>query len=470
MKALFDPPSIEAGEQTELVMSELALDTAVNLQVSIVKIEQDGDEVVVSWGQDVPASTDCIRTPVRGNVTLEEGSYALGQVAAIRDESRVVLTGDDFEVPLLEVRRPGDTASTTEEIDARVTAVREAREREFLSGLGLSGGTPGARDYGVLIFVKDCLLTRHMRLGQYEVISFGGLGVSDEVTLVQEYLRAYTEESMPDDIARTLADKGKTQQPSFVAHFPLVRALSPSDAATCAHNEVLVLCGVLAVTRRAYPSVFAALVLDLETHQWNPWVNTRNYTGNLLGGSISGEDPRTTRKHSERARGDERIQLYLSLYRDALDAVEPEAKYFRLWSLLEVMAAQRVPKRDALLDWGGSPAPVPNGSKYRHNIRSKDELVFEYLRQTVGRSHVNFNYGSQVKQSDWRDLVTIWYAHRNCLAHDGGCRPHDAAQCDQSPARVKCRAAHDEVSAAVLDHYLSILVDTVQDALYSELA
>jgi hypothetical protein len=294
--------------------------------------------------------------------------------------------------------------------------------------------------------------------------------VSDEVALMQEYLRACTEEAMPDSSARALADSGRTRQPSFVAHFPLVRALSPSDAATRAHNEVLMLCGVLAVTRRAYPSVLGALVLDLETHQWNPWVNARNYTGNLAGGSISGEDPRTARRYTERARGDERIRLYLSLYRDALDVVEPEAKYFRLWSLLEVMAAQRVSKGDALLDWGGNPAPVPDGNGFRHKIRSNDEVVFEYLRQTVGQWHVNFNYGSQVKQSDWRDLVTVWYAHRNCLAHDGGCRPQDPAQCDQNPARVRCRAAHDETSAAALDQYLSILVDTAQNALCAELA
>jgi hypothetical protein len=175
MKALFDPPSIEVGEQAELVMSELALGAPSNLQVSIVRIERDEDEVVVFWGQDVPAPTESIRTPVRGNVTLEEGFYALGQVAAIQNETRMVLTGGDFDVPLLEVRGPGDPARTTEEMEAQVTAVFEAREREFLSGFGLPDGTPGVRDYGVLIFVKDCLLTRHMRLGQYEVIPFGVL-------------------------------------------------------------------------------------------------------------------------------------------------------------------------------------------------------------------------------------------------------------------------------------------------------
>jgi len=477
LRVAFDPPSIESGALAELVISDLAVEGGAQVGVQLAEVMAHETEWKASWGQEVVGPAAEIRIAVTDRVDLGVGLYGLASLSIRLPDTQRTLTETDFGLQLLEVREVGTDTHTHDEVVTRFGKLMESREAEFMAGFGLPEGTGGANEYGVLIFVKNCKLTKHMRLGQYEVIPFGGLAVSDEVDLIQEYLKAQTTESMPAEIAERLAEKGKSEQPSFVAHFPLVRAESVADAATRADAEVRVLCGVLSLTRRAYPSPFAALVLDLKTKVWNPWVNTRNYTGNMFGGLVAGEDAETFRKYAGRARSDERLALYLNLYRSALEDVEPEFKYFRLWSLLEVMAAQRVTKAewrkkgDPLLDWAGNPAPKASGKGLRHDVRYNGEMVYEYLRQTISSWNVDFNYASQVQQSDWRQLADIWYQHRNCMAHAGGCFPHDPSLCDPNvPKQAGCRAARDETVQAGIDHYLSILADTASHCLSSELA
>ena len=84
---------------------------------------------------------------------------------------------------------------------------------------------------------------------------------------------------------------------------------------------------------------------------------------------------------------------------------------------------------------------------------------------------MNFNYAALVQQGEWAQLVAIWYRHRNCMAHSGGCLADDPEQCDRiDPRYVNCKAARDEAVAANIDHYRRVLRDTVGQCLQAELA
>ena len=132
-----------------------------------------------------------------------------------------------------------------------------------------------------------------------------------------------------------------------------------------------------------------------------------------------------------------------------------------------------VDKGDPLLEWSG--ARVLNGKGVARRIRTYDEIVFEYLRRVLSKPPITFGFSTQLKQPSWQELVTIWYRHRNCLVHRGGCRPQNASHCDRGkPDFVKCRDARNEMTAkygaVAVDEYAAALETVVVEAVRRELA
>ncbi len=65
-------------------------------------------------------------------------------------------------------------------------------------------------------------------------------------------------------------------------------------------------------------------------------------------------------------------------------------------------------------------------------------------------------------------MIPIWYQHRNCVVHNGGCFPNDPNLCKNSD----CKAAHDEIinNKIFRDEYLISLRETVKIVINSELS
>jgi len=475
----FEKCSIEDCRELAIVVDGLALEDASTLTVVMARVDCEDTEFAASWGSEVHPQ-DPTRIAAPDNLELATGLYGLADLHVTaagqldeREQTSRHLSEADYGLQLVEIRSQGTPESSEETLRQRFEDIMRAREEEFAAGLGLDAGTPGAREYMVVVFVKDCLLTRTMRLGRYEVQPLGGLAAGDEVDVVQEYLRTFTADVIPDPMARDVAESKRSNHPCFVARFPLVRATSNGDAAAKADAEARVLGSVLSLHRLAYPTPFAAFVKDLANNKCQVWILGRGYGGNLVGGGISGEYPKAIRANVAKAKASERVRLYLGLYREALLEAEPGAQYFRLWSLLEVMATHDVRSGEPLLDWAGQPRTSAKGNALA--IRGAEQRAFEYLRRVIAGASVDFNYRSELDQHTWDQLASIWYRHRNCMAHQGGCMPDDPAHCRVSDGTCRaCRAARDEMvkkhGSSGVDAYRRALRDTVQYCLAHELA
>src|SRR3954451_11614855 len=90
--------------------------------------------------------------------------------------------------------------------------------------------------------------------------------------------------------------------------------------------------------RFSYGAVIATIVIDYVTGRYWFWFNKRTYTGNLLGGSISGEHTGTTLERFCKVRKDASLRLYIKLYRDAVGEQDVEMAYYRFWAILEALA------------------------------------------------------------------------------------------------------------------------------------
>lgn len=480
IEVVIEHPSVESGERPYFAIRGPELHEGQTVGIEIVEIEADQTEFKASWGRRCQESGADLRVEVPDSIDLGVGLYAIARIslaAASTDGNcragcQVTFTEEDFGLQLFEIRKASDAPASAEELQARLQGTMRGREEELAAGVGLDSSLPGVDEYFVLIFVKDCLLTRVMQLGPYEITPFDGLGTSDEAAVIQEFLHAATADSIPAEMASAIGDKGKRDHPCFVARFPVVRAQSHSDAAKLADEEVRVLCGVLSLQRQAYPSPFGAFVKNSRTNKCRVWTLGRDYTGNLIGGLISGEDSRAIRRGVEQAKGDEGLRLFLGLHRDALEETDPEVAYYRLWSLLEAMARRRVRRGEPKLGWSGRPILSVKRMKPL-TVRGSDEFVFEYLRRVIGPMRVNFNYSSEVDQSTWEELVAIWYRRRNCIAHLGGCRPEDATQCLRSEKKyANCKAAIDEMSRkhgkSGIDSYRRVLRDVARTCVAHE--
>lgn len=99
-------------------------------------------------------------------------------------QSQVVPLGDS---PILfNVVACDDHEQTASELLAEYEAILVKREADFHRGFGCEPTAPGAREYIALVFVRDCLLTNRLRLGQYQAIPFEGSALTIKFNLFNQ--------------------------------------------------------------------------------------------------------------------------------------------------------------------------------------------------------------------------------------------------------------------------------------------
>lgn len=243
-------------------------------------------------------------------------------------------------------------------------------------------------------------------------------------------------------------------------HFPNIRATDATEAGELAEQETRLLCDLLAIQRNGYGSVYASVVRDPEGFSYFRF-HPPHYRGNLLGGWLSGEEPALIRDRMARLREDENLQLYVSLFRDALHETEWGYQYLRYWTVLEIMARHLRLVGQPRVDWQGNPILNRAGKPILIQDSAK-ELVYELLRGTSPGS-------GPAPEPSWSSEIDVWYRNRNCVAHGGTCLCRDRVldESEVTDRHRSCKEAHDEVVAAAglrdsfTDSYLRNLRETV---------
>lgn len=324
------------------------------------------------------------------------------------------------------------------------------------------------KNFEYFVFCKNCLISEPFVAGDiYHIIPWGGLGWNDEIEVIHDYLDKNGYGGLTN--REGTLSRAKVNQPVFVV---CLRCRNSDEQAMFIDviKQVELLNSVLAVQRNAYPEIFAVVVKDLDTGAilYKPF--TPSYRGNLLPGSAAGENPVSIGWLVAKARENLFFRLCLTLYKEALNEEDINIAYYRFWALLEIIAKSRNYVGQPLCDWGGEVQKNQKGEDKK--IEDKAEaVVFEHLRRTLpkmGMGVDSFSFG--LDQGLITEQIPIWYRHRNCAAHYGGCFPDNLEFCDRNEVKFqKCRAAHCEMlskhgqrDGAPVDQYFSSLRDLLK--------
>ena len=235
---------------------------------------------------------------------------------------------------------------------------------------------------------------------------------------------------------------GQAQHTPITAFlFRKIRAASDIDAIRTAEEETHLLNDILSAKRGSYGRIVVGLMIDILNKGIAVIPRAKIYSGNLMGGFLSGEAESELMELLSNVRKKPRAKLYLSLYTSALKEEDIEFRYFKLWSLLEVIARNNGYLGKPRLDFNGVQILSSKGKPMQIEDKA-EQLVFELIREKIlpGISMSSFTALGKTLE----EMVAIWYRHRNCMGHEAGCTPNDPKLCDPAnPKYALCKGAHD---------------------------
>lgn len=323
------------------------------------------------------------------------------------------------------------------------------------------------KEFKVLSFVEGCLLTRPIRLTGFEVHPVGGNGSRDEALLLNRALSslAWPANLKPDEWASFAAK----ERPVILFHFPRVLAETRESAihfAVGVREQVL---DLLALHRGARGNPLALFVAEAGTQDVNVVPEFQNYTGNLLGGFLSGEDPEQLSNQVGVVQTQPLISLFLSLFKDSLLESEPDFTYLRYWNLLEVMSGARIQVGLQVTDFAGN--ELLDGTEPARTDKPRGR-VYQLLKSRFQPANfAESNFTAQPNETLW-SMTGVWYGYRHAAGHHGRFRPQDPAQVAQ-PWYSAVNGAHEFCSSSSIDPrnspYLLRLRSVVEWMLRAEL-
>lgn len=338
-----------------------------------------------------------------------------------------LIGGRDFHRLFLEVPVGGAAKRSARDLRLAAFELEEARRIQLSQPLGNDPSLEGQHEFRVVCFVERCLLTRPVQLQGYKVMPMNeGMGSADEAEYINSALAAlgWPAQLQPGAWASRMAK----ERPIAVFDFPRVVAQTLEEAhdiAAALRDQTL---DLFVIHRRARGSPLASFVHKAGTEEVLSLGEVQTYTGNLLGGFLSGEDPAEIAHHVAAAISDPLISLFVSLYRDASAERNPDFAYLRFWNLLEVVSGARVEPGVEVTDFNGN--PLLDAGQPATSARPRGR-VYHQIRSQLQRA--NFVESSFVRApfDDLWHMTGVWYGFRNAAAHYGGFRPDDPLQASQ---------------------------------------
>jgi hypothetical protein len=451
--------SLIEGENLQIIIHDFDPEGCTQVNYTVFTIDDDCPIFCKTFSSSAIREDNNIKINCNFNNDLKQGFYGLSRLKFSKptpsgvtyytlfnviNDNKSTLQGvtypiyndvNDNDLVLFEVRQSNETPHTPQELLAKYEEIKRKINDEFFSGVGCSPQEQGTKEYEGFVFVKNCLITMRMKLGRYEITPFRHLPFTDESTLIQTFANSIN----IGLLIKQNAFKGSINlQPVFIAHFPKIYAHTVEEAGDIIEQETKSLSDLLSIHRSSYGSIFGTIIIDIAEKKPFYRIITPWYSGNLLGGIVSGENHIQIKREINKIKNNTQLQLYLSLYTDILLEEKNDFMFFRCWNLLETIANSKNFIGKPLLDAQGN--PQYKGKKLEKIKKDNAvQLVFELIRVTNN----TFNDGmlANILQND---KVRIWYRRRNCIAHRGGCFPNDTNCCNRTDSDfIKCKQDYD---------------------------
>lgn len=391
------------------------------------------------------AETSWVATPARVRLRRRQGraraafagteGLQAGRIFEIRDielysklndeKPLLVLRGGrDFPRLFFEARAANAPKRTRAGLRLDAFQIEERRRIELSKPLGSEPGSPNSREFRVLAFIERCLVTRPLRLEGCEIVPIGrGNGSMDEANLINRVLLEMGWPASMDPVA--WAERTAKERPVLVIQYPRIFAESKEHAVGVAISLRDKVLDLLALHRGARGSPIALFVAEAGTDDLAAVSEQATYTGNLLGGFLSGENPAELMAHARVASSDNLLSLFLSLHKDALSEREPDFAYLRYWGLLEVMASARVSTGIAVTDFTG--AALFEGPDTATTSRARGR-IYELIKTRFQTAQLSENFLGPDPLGNLWAMTGVWFGYRNAAGHYGGFRPGDPLQ------------------------------------------
>jgi hypothetical protein len=393
--------------------------TGCSGQIEIFGTDSIASRWVASLGCTVDSDGGC-----RGAVEMSLGRETILHIARVVIDAptgRREWDVSQFGEVLAIVNGTIDCPSQVD-LAARAVELREQQRQRYEVTLG---DASAPHEFRVLCVIERLLMSTLIRLPGVDVIPIdvraSGVGESQHLNGI---LRSLGWPTVVDPAA--WENRSRANRPWMIMVMNAVRAQSGAAAAEIARRERDRILSLLALNRGAAGRPLATIVesLDAAGHaSADGFVHEDEaYTGNLLGGFISGEDPEGLLVQSLALEADPLLRLGVTLYRQAVNERDPDIAFFRFWSILEVCSASRVPPSPPTVVYRTDSTVWPG----RYNTtQAAAPRVYEFIK----RHATNIDEASLVRPAaDLYDAVRCWYARRNATAHYGAFDPADLAQ------------------------------------------
>lgn len=275
--------------------------------------------------------------------------------------------------------------------------------------------------YEVMVLCKDIYLSSNANFKSCIVKPYIPTTNDDLLKRINKYLESKKWKKFDQGEIRN--DILYSPNPQVVFEFPKVFALSHDEVVNLVVNEIEVILNAYSLTRNSPGEIQAIAIKNTETNEQFLTFSQLDYIGNISCGDVFGENPFLNNAIADTSRENNFIQLCISLFNQASIETNIEFAFTKYWSVLETLAESKSysEKRLHKQDLDGKKL---NALTSKQRAGKKDyvrELIRDY--KNLDNNHIENILTSTIpiNNKKMEPILSVWYNHRNCAVHGGGC-------------------------------------------------
>lgn len=379
--------------------------------------------------------------------SFKSGYYELGRIIfhnSTNQNKEILKSQKNFQREVFQIVENLTLAESREEVLGKFIIMERTVEELFKRSLDLSNGANGTKDYQVIVFIENLMMKTNMRINKFSVIA----NLKELISLhkdnyVKDFLKDYL------GIGANVQTSSKT--PVTAICYDSIKANDEETVKNYCLEDSGHIIRALSLSRDTGGKIFKVVLIDKTSSKFHSYtVNDDSYTGNLLGGIISGENVDKIEEYYNGLKNDSMSSFLVNLYKEAHIEKSRDFKYVRLWQILETLAeSKNYSNSDDLTNKDGTNILKGDGTNMK--VKGSTAIVFNLLKNLDDLTYED---------------VKVWFAFRNAVAHHGSILRY--TELDRVNVRNDAARGISDIQVAGYDIYLIKLESKVKEILIKE--
>lgn len=422
------------------------IDSLEFININIFRLGKKRDELSLGFGDNVKLEHNKFKISRKLDMKMKEGIHFIEGIKLIYQKGPYKKGLDKIEhVPIskkyFQFGEPNNKI-TKEEIEIQVKEILSERKKYRTHQIIAceENEKNNANKHRILIFGAGNFIFTSQELKGYTIHPIkGGLKHSNMLEAVNGYMKKNMGITIPNN--KETQETLKKTIPIFVIEYTNVLALNFNTAFQYCliHSENIF--SILANQKGQRPYMFSSVVIDLKTTQYEWQIYPNNHNGNI----VPEFTPTATADEIETLLPILSDDPWLKFIFDNFSHVQNERnralKYFRLWSMLEFIANEKVPEDTIGIKYANNQPILLGDGKQRKTTGALNKIyhfiyTLDLSQSTFSHPHHNIPFLFEMSQvsavSKKTEKIILWdflramYAIRNAAAHTGDFIPKDA--------------------------------------------